>query len=170
MPLPSEPPQYSYSTPVGAMDFWAPGGGRITGVSSSDLSTVGYVRPPGFDAPYGVLTISISNAPSFVTVQMLLPRPLPKGSRVIKVLRDGTFRDITGEVSISGSILSFGIYDDSEMDSDDSPGSVRDPIIILENQNPQPAGGGGCYTGSASYPFVLLYIALLALLRRSLKL
>ncbi|MCS7196394.1 MAG: hypothetical protein NZ827_03905 [Aquificaceae bacterium] len=122
--------------------------------------------PSGYVATYGAIRMTLNTTTGFATIRLIFPRPIPPGSRVYKVVGNNVY-DITSMVSIQGSTLTYLVYDNSWMDSDNTGGRIEDPVVLLENTSPVVGGGGGgCSTGGGDAWLAFMSLFVLGVLRR----
>jgi len=79
------------------------------------------------------------NSPESFTVQVDAGEPLPGGALLVKVDEDdGSVSPIEG-AEIDGSIATYTLADQGELDQDLTPGTLRDPVaFVLRNAGPVP--------------------------------
>lgn len=160
IPLPN---QQILTSPSGSINVQSDA--RITSTERFDINSFGLVPPPGYSATYGVIKIRLQSTSGFATIRIIFPRAIPIGSKVYKIVGSNLY-DITSQVSIQGSVLTFLVYDNSQLDGDSIAGTIEDPILLLENQNPPAGGGGGCSAGAGSSLYGWLAILFFAYIRR----
>ncbi|MEN3027713.1 MAG: choice-of-anchor Q domain-containing protein [Aquificaceae bacterium] len=86
------------------------------GIAGVQTETPSFNIPSGYVATYGAIRMTLNTTTGFATIRLIFPRPIPPGSKVYKVVGSNIY-DITAQVSIQGSTITYIVYDNSWMDS-----------------------------------------------------